>query len=682
MGISGNCRTDGGVLGYLPEAVGGLYKAGLFRIDRRGDAGQLRPAVAGHEDAAPGHGLRHLDGHRRAGRGDRGSGAVQGAGHRVAHVLCRPAADRHRGAEDHLTVVKAGYRRTPRTNVRGRFAYQMLRRVRGGLLLVLALLDDQRRAAQGQQGGQRVQRDAHIAGLGRGDRLGIGSGSGRRIGVAVGVGEGDRAGILQIDSAILHSGLDLAYVVGVLPVGQAVIDLDDPQGDDGRHDAEILGGDRHAHLSALRAGAGEGDRVIGAGQIDPGAVRELNLCLEGEGHLAGINAVQRLGDRLGHGDRHGIGIVGIAVVDIGPSDPICHDTGKFGRGGIGSRKGIDIRLCLGCAVCDIVEAIGVAAGSRNGLIRGAALHNDIIAHGQLDGLHCPGEIITGLNGNGDTGQNRRVLGDVGILGVHIKGEGQILVRADIAVRVHQALLDHQLAGHQRVGDGEIAVVILCHGACIPIGSVDFRNGVIDRGAVLVELGQIGEGALPAVFGRQGQGLAGDCRQIFAVCVSGIQLHGDGIETQAELVVHVIPALGHVDVGLFNGLVGDAVDIAGSIQTFDCNGAGSDFLVAGEVAVIIPDLFGIGSTSLNLDSPGLDSAQLVILRGLGLGQRIGADRQSVEADDAIVIGASRDRREAVITVLFQLERGTGQSDAFLVDLLDGQASGIGDLFIEV
>ena len=60
MGIFRDRRADGGVLGHLPEAVGGLYEAGLFGADYHRHAGQLRPAVAGYEIAAAGDGLRHL----------------------------------------------------------------------------------------------------------------------------------------------------------------------------------------------------------------------------------------------------------------------------------------------------------------------------------------------------------------------------------------------------------------------------------------------------------------------------------------------------------------------------------------------------------------------------------------------------------------------------------------------
>ena len=52
MGVFGDRRDYGSVLVYLLEAVGGFYKAWLFRFDRDRDADQLWPFVPGDENAA------------------------------------------------------------------------------------------------------------------------------------------------------------------------------------------------------------------------------------------------------------------------------------------------------------------------------------------------------------------------------------------------------------------------------------------------------------------------------------------------------------------------------------------------------------------------------------------------------------------------------------------------------
>lgn len=54
----------------------GFTKLGFSAADHRGNAGKLRPFVAGHENTAAGHGLRHLDRHRGIGRCGCGTGVV------------------------------------------------------------------------------------------------------------------------------------------------------------------------------------------------------------------------------------------------------------------------------------------------------------------------------------------------------------------------------------------------------------------------------------------------------------------------------------------------------------------------------------------------------------------------------------------------------------------------------
>ena len=61
VGISFHRRRAGGVLVYVSETVRGLYKAVAVGMGGRGHDRQLLFPVTGHEDAAHGHRLRHLD---------------------------------------------------------------------------------------------------------------------------------------------------------------------------------------------------------------------------------------------------------------------------------------------------------------------------------------------------------------------------------------------------------------------------------------------------------------------------------------------------------------------------------------------------------------------------------------------------------------------------------------------
>ena len=69
---------------------------------RRHDRQLLFP-VSGHEDAAHGHRLRHLDGYRRPGRRHRGHSGFPGACHCPAAYFRGAAARRYRRAEAHHT---------------------------------------------------------------------------------------------------------------------------------------------------------------------------------------------------------------------------------------------------------------------------------------------------------------------------------------------------------------------------------------------------------------------------------------------------------------------------------------------------------------------------------------------------------------------------------------------------
>ena len=260
--------------------------------------------------------------------------------------------------------------------------YQMLRRVRGDLLLVLALLDDQRRAAQGQQGGQRVQRDAHVAGLGRGDRLGIGSGSGRRIGVAVGVGE-DRLFVQLICQADRHGGLigadagdmHVVHSISVSPAAGSALDLRQHQLDGiigqscGEFDLDLAG------IGALAVGL---DR--GGAHVDRRIVGVHIVGNKGEGGLAGVIAAGRLLDDLGEGD------LDLIIVDIG--DRVVVLLGTVDRrevlGNVGLYHGIGDDLAV--LVLDVkffeltspVTGLGQGEGLASGLTVRVQLDLDLV----------------------------------------------------------------------------------------------------------------------------------------------------------------------------------------------------------------------------------------------------------------------------------------------------------------
>ena len=72
----------------------------------RGHDRQLLFPVTGHEDAAHGHRLRHLDGYRRPGRRHRGHSDFSGARHRPAAYFRGAAARRYRRAEAHRITAK------------------------------------------------------------------------------------------------------------------------------------------------------------------------------------------------------------------------------------------------------------------------------------------------------------------------------------------------------------------------------------------------------------------------------------------------------------------------------------------------------------------------------------------------------------------------------------------------
>ena len=94
VALSIHRRWAGGVLVYVSETVRGLHKAVAVGMGGRGHDRQLLFPVTGHEDAAHGHRLRHLDGYRRPGRRHRGHSGFSGARHRPAAHFRGAAARR------------------------------------------------------------------------------------------------------------------------------------------------------------------------------------------------------------------------------------------------------------------------------------------------------------------------------------------------------------------------------------------------------------------------------------------------------------------------------------------------------------------------------------------------------------------------------------------------------------
>lgn len=102
LGIAGIFEVVWATFMKLSE---GFTKIGWTALTFAGDGGQLHFACKGDENSAARHGVRHMDGHRRAWLGAGGYNLFQGASELLARFLRPDAAGRHSRTEADISII-------------------------------------------------------------------------------------------------------------------------------------------------------------------------------------------------------------------------------------------------------------------------------------------------------------------------------------------------------------------------------------------------------------------------------------------------------------------------------------------------------------------------------------------------------------------------------------------------
>ena len=222
------------------------------------------------------------------------------------------------------------------------------------------------------------------------------------------------------------------------------------------------------------------------------------------------------------------------------------------------------------------------------------------------------------------------------------------------------------------------------------------DGVVDEGAVILELGQIGKGPCPVI--------AGDLLRVDNLAVLQ-QIDGDGIGTGTVLVIVVVPGLGTgngdgfglmgVDDGVANALVAlDDGHITGNVQLLD--GVGDDLAVcvlvqlgerAGPVVAVVQNqrLAGILAIGQQLDGDILGAEAVlvaVVLPGLGDGDggllgSMGVDDVEAVVGGGVILDRLLDHgvlNGLALLILGQIVEGPGPA------IVSGDDLGVDDLAI--
>ena len=499
----------------------------------------------------------------------------------------------------------------------------------------IALLAQQGRLAGGSQG------DLTAAGLGQGDRAGLGSVIHIIVVAVVGIpfgGEGDGAGICVHDlvpAGEEHIGLvGGSSGIGVLAVQGSTGDLGAIHGDG---PVGIVGGAVHQLVivgvgQPLGGEGGIGSDGVLAGDLDAADVPAVH------DHAVGLVAHRQ---QVGDGD-NGVDIIGllfgsgVVVGDIGHGiglDPLCGDddiavdldglaglhhgalhvpavkavAGVLGSGGelsgLALHDGVDIiRGAVVVNNADAVDGLGVEDGGDDD-IAADGLGNSLALGVSAVAVHIPAHEVMVFLGGGGLNQDgiAVVVGSHHIgLAVHLPGDGVVDVGGGV------------FGGHGHAVGGDGAEVLVPAGEGVGIGLVGLTGGGGGSGSCLTVF-HIGGTQQLAVIVQEGDGIV----------AGGCDIDGSDHRILHDAVISNIPA-GE----------GEVLGIGGSLGGV---GGGGGCLTVGHGlgiqhgAVLILEDHGIGLGDLGVGGGVGDRLGDRVHGGIPAGEGVGRHHMAVLVD---------------------------------------------------